>query len=258
MTKCEGCRDGQGFDRPLAMAFQPIIDTASGDVFAYEALVRGENGEGAGTVLSAVTESNRYAFDQACRVTALNQAKAAGLLDTGANLSINFLPNAVYEPRACIRATLAAAAAAQFPLNRIIFEITEGEQVVDPDHLTGIVKAYKAMGFKTAIDDFGAGYSNLALLTRFQPDLLKLDMDLIRDLHADRIRRAVVRAIVAVCRDLDIAVIAEGIETADEHDCLQDLGVTLLQGYLYARPGFRTLPAVAWPATTAPALAAAG
>ena len=111
-TPCQGCRDGAAFPLPFSMAFQPIVDLKSGAVFAYEALVRGREGQGAVHVLSAVDDTNRYAFDQACRVQAITLAAKLGVAEQGALLSINFLPNAVYEPKACIRATLAARATA--------------------------------------------------------------------------------------------------------------------------------------------------
>ena len=120
-TGCSGCRDGAGFELPITMAFQPIVDASTGAVFAHEALVRGAGGESAASVLSQVSETNRYAFDQQCRVTAIELAARLKMADQGANLSINFLPNAVYEPRACIRLTLAAAMSSGFPLTRIIF-----------------------------------------------------------------------------------------------------------------------------------------
>ena len=229
------------------MAYQPIVDVEAGRVFAYEALVRGKAGQGAATVLAAVDETNRYAFDQACRVTAIETGAGLGLPATGALLSINFLPNAVYEPRACIRATLAAAERTRFPTGQLMFEIVESEEVTDHAHLSKIIAAYKAMGFKTALDDFGAGFSNLNLLARFQPDILKLDMELIRDIDRDRVRRAIVQGIVGVCRDLDIQVICEGIETVAEYEVLRDKGVTLFQGYLFAKPGFEALPDPVWP-----------
>ena len=84
------------------MAFQPIVDTDTCKPFAYEALVRGADGSGAASILSRVTETNRYSFDQACRVKAIETAMAVGIMDTEAKLSINFLPNAVYSPMACI------------------------------------------------------------------------------------------------------------------------------------------------------------
>jgi EAL domain-containing protein (putative c-di-GMP-specific phosphodiesterase class I) len=230
------------------MAFQPIVDAVDQTVFAYEALVRGPAGEGAPSVLSQVNETNRYSFDQACRIAAIETAAAVGLPATGASLSINFLPNAVYEPRACIRATLEAAERVGFPTDRLIFEITEGEEVADHAHLAAIVKAYRQMGFRTAIDDFGAGYSNLNLLARFQPDIIKLDMELIRDIDTDRIRQLLVRSMVTICKDIDCLVIAEGIETVGELNVLLDMGVRLIQGFLIAKPGLKALPEPVWPA----------
>lgn len=129
--KCQGCRDGAGFDLPITMAFQPIVDVETRSVFAHEALVRGADGEGAGEVLAKVTDSNRYGFDQKCRVTAIELASRLDLAKSGANLSINFLPNAVYEPKACIRLTLETAINTGFPVDRIMFEFTEAEPL-DP------------------------------------------------------------------------------------------------------------------------------
>jgi EAL domain-containing protein (putative c-di-GMP-specific phosphodiesterase class I) len=252
-TSCQGCRDGQAFDLPFSMAFQPIVDLGSGEVFAYEALVRGVEGQGAGTVLGQVTDTNRYGFDQACRVKAIELATDLGVADQGALLSINFLPNAVYEPRACIRATLAATAKTGFPTSSLVFEFTEGEQV-DDAHLTRIIESYKAMGFKTAIDDFGAGFSGLNRLAKFQPDIVKLDMELIRGIDTDRVRRALVRSVVGACEELGVIVLGEGVETEGESATLRELGIDLQQGYWFARPGFESLPSVA--AAKAAALAA--
>ncbi|MBA4784715.1 MAG: EAL domain-containing protein [Rhizobiales bacterium] len=233
---CAGCRDGESFDIPFSMAFQPIVDTGTGQVFAYEALVRGLNGEGAGTILSQVNDANRYAFDQRCRTKAIELA-ARLHQDPATSLSINFMPNAVYEPRACIRMTLAAAARVGFPLDRIIFEFTESERV-DIDHLLNILRTYKDMGFKTAIDDFGAGYSGLDLLAHFQPDIVKLDMDLIRGIDSNSAKQTVVKHTLAMLSDFGIKAVCEGVETPGEMALLQDMGVTLIQGYLLGRPAF--------------------
>ncbi len=242
---CVGCRDGAGFDLPITMAFQPIVDVRRQTVFAYEALVRGQDGQGAGAVLAQVSSDNRYAFDQVCRKTAIELAAGLDLAADGAYLSINFLPNAVYEPRACIRITLEAAMRTGFPLNRIIFEFTE-EESLDADHLLNILRSYRAMGFKTAIDDFGAGFAGLGLLTRFQPDIVKLDMALVRDIDTDPVRRTIVRNTLNMMRDLGIEPVCEGIETIGEHDALVDLGVDLMQGYLLGKPAAASLPAVTW------------
>jgi EAL domain-containing protein (putative c-di-GMP-specific phosphodiesterase class I) len=245
---CQGCRS-EGDEFNLAMAFQPIVDSATGLPFAYEALVRGPNGESAGEVLAGVTPENRYAFDQRCRVAAIEGAVAAGILETDAKLSINFLPNAVYSPVACIQLTLKTARATGFPTERLIFEFTENEEIADTDHIKNIVESYRKMGFATAIDDFGAGYAGLGLLAKFQPDLIKLDMELIRAVDSNMPRRLIVESVVRLCEKLGIVVIAEGIETTAEYETLRDLGVRYFQGFLLARPAFQALPAITLPGT---------
>lgn len=237
---CVGCRDGAG-DFGLAMAFQPIVDTLNGDVFAYEALVRGADGAGAGEVLARVTEANRYAFDQQCRVAAIEQAVAAGLLDTGARLSINFLPNAVYSPLACIQLTLRTARAVGMPTDRLMFEFTENEKL-DVAHVESIVAAYRQMSFTTALDDFGAGHAGLGLLARFTPDVVKLDMELVRGIDASLPRRMIVEGVARMCAGMGVTLVAEGIETEAEHAALRTLGVRYQQGYWFARPAIGALP----------------
>ncbi|MBB1517968.1 EAL domain-containing protein [Aquipseudomonas guryensis] len=241
---CSACRDGKGLDFPISMAFQPIVDVARRQVFAHEALVRGVNGESAGSLLAKVTSENLYAFDQSCRIKAV---ELAARLQVPAMVSINFMPNAVYQAETCIRATLEAAQRFNLPLDKIIFEVTEQEQVLDIDHLSGILKAYRKQGFMTAIDDFGAGYAGLNLLADFQPDLIKLDMELIRNIDSDSVRQILVESTLDMCRKLKVRVIAEGIETQAELQTLQHMGVELFQGYLLAKPGFENLPAVNYP-----------
>jgi len=236
------------FPVPFTMAFQPIIDATTGGVFAHEALVRGVDGSGAGAVLQHLTKDNRYAFDRDSRAVAIRLAARLGLAaaDATAMVSINFLPNAVIDPAECIATTVAAAEETGLPLNRILFEFTEHEPI-DPAHLQSILKTYRGMGFHTAIDDFGAGYSGLTLLSRFQPDVVKLDMALIRCIDIDRVKRTIVAHLVRLAADLGVQVVAEGIETLAEYEALRDLGVHLLQGYLIAKPAFEALAEPYWP-----------
>jgi EAL domain-containing protein (putative c-di-GMP-specific phosphodiesterase class I) len=236
--KCEQCATGAGLDFDFEYAYQPIVDIKKKATFAHEALVRGPGGESAGEVLAKVNDSNRYSFDQACRVKAV---KGAAALDMAEYLSINFLPNAVYRPELCIRTTLEAAHLYGFSANHIIFEVTEGEKVSDRAHLGNIINKYKELGFLTAIDDFGAGYAGLNLLAEYQPDLIKIDMDLVRNVDTSKVRQAIVKGIMAICTDLGIRVIAEGIETPGERDALADAGIILMQGYLFCKPVFKGL-----------------
>jgi EAL domain-containing protein (putative c-di-GMP-specific phosphodiesterase class I) len=219
---CAECRNLEGLGFDFTMAFQPIFNIRSGAAYAYEALVRGLNGESAATILGQVNDGNRYRFDQACRVKAIEQASALGLLGIpDCKLSINFLPNAVYRAETCVRATL--------------------ERVEDPEHLKAIFQEYERQGFTTAIDDFGSGYSGLNFLAMFQPQVLKIDMVLTRGIDADRVRQAIVEGIILVANRLNITVIAEGIETQEECETLLKMGVELMQGYLFARPAVGAL-----------------
>ncbi|MGN8273698.1 EAL domain-containing protein [Pseudomonas sp. SMN5] len=234
---CAECRDHQALGFDFTMAFQPIFNVRTGATFAYEALVRGLNGESAGYILGLVNDSNRYRFDQACRVKAIEEAARLGILEIAdCLLSINFLPKAVYRAETCIRATLEAARMANFPPERLMFEVTEGERVDDPEHLKSIFVEYDRQGFTTAIDDFGSGYSGLNLLAMFQPQVLKIDMALTRSIDQDPVKQAIVEGIVLVAQRLGIQVIAEGIETREESAALLALGIELMQGYFYARP----------------------
>ncbi len=232
---CRECLGGAGLGFDFKMAFQPVIDATSRTIYSHEALVRGPNGEGAATVLAQVNEENRYRFDQSCRVKAIEAASRLGL---GTYLNINFIPGAIYNPLTCIRTTLEAAEEFSFDKSKIIFEVTEGERVTDHEHLKSIFAEYKKQGFQTAIDDFGAGYSGLNLLAEFQPDIIKLDMALIRNINTDRVRSIIVDAIFRVCEEIGIRVVAEGVETKAEFEHLQQKGIRYFQGYYFAKPAF--------------------
>lgn len=242
-VKCAGCADGTELPFEFRMAFQPIVDVSEHRIWGYEALVRGPNGESAHSVLSQLTDAQLYRFDQAARVMAI---ETAGRLfrDPRARLSINFMPNAVYEPRACIQKSLEAAGRANFPPTNLMFEFTENERMSDPAHVENIVRAYKTLGFWTALDDFGAGYAGLGLLARLQPNLIKIDMELLRDIHLSHPKQVIVSALAQIARELDITVLAEGVENEAELTSLRAAGIALFQGYHFAKPGFMSLPAV--------------
>lgn len=238
---CANCRDSSPIDFNIVMAFQPIIDAENNKIYGYEALVRGKDGRSAFEVISAVKPENRYRFDQTCRVMAIDTASSLGLKE---KLSINFMPNAVYEPASCIRLTLAAAKKCNISSNQIVFELSESEKVSDYIHLNKILTEYNMHHFDVAIDDFGSGYSGLNTLVNFKPNVLKLDMELIRNIHQDHVRAAVIEGILRTCNLLNIRVIAEGIEMIEEYVALRGLGVIYFQGFLFAKPEIEALPKV--------------
>ena len=245
-TGCQGCRTATE-NIAIEMAFQPIVDADRRDVFAYEALVRGRHEEGAAQVLSQVTPKTLYAFDQQCRVSAIRGAVDAGILDTQAKLSINFLPKAIYSPLACIQQTLQTARETGLATDRLIFEFTENEQMISTDRIGTIIECYREMGFTTAIDDFGAGHSGLNLLASLKTDYLKIDMGLVREIDERPRNRSIVEGLVDMGRKLDATLIAEGIETEAEYRVLRDLGLRYFQGYLFAKPAFRSIPKAVLP-----------
>ena len=243
--RCKGCH-GRGPAPAFTMAFQPIAALRPGQspsIWGYEALVRGEGGEGAAFVLDQVTAETVYQFDQACRVRAIEMAGALGLAPD-IKLSINFMPNAIYEPLACIRASMASARRVGVGADQLMFEFTETERFVDIRHVSNIIARYREMGMMTALDDFGSGHSGLVRLAQLKPDLLKIDMALVRGIDADPRRQAIVAGILALAQQLDVQVIAEGVETAEEYRTLRDAGTTLFQGYYFGRPQIGALPRI--------------
>ncbi len=226
----------------FTMAFQPIVDVSQRRVVYYEALVRGVNGESAFSILNQVTDELMYRFDQACRVKAIELASELGMTE---RLSINFLPNAVYEPEACIQSTLDTSRRVGWPTERLNFEITETERVVDRAHMRNIIDSYRRMGFTTSLDDFGNGYANLDLLTDLRPDTLKIDRELVMGCDSNERRQAILKSMVSLAHTLGTQLVAEGVETREESRCLLALGISVQQGYYFARPEIGELPTVA-------------
>jgi EAL domain-containing protein (putative c-di-GMP-specific phosphodiesterase class I) len=235
---CINCDLSQRLDFEVRMAFQPIVDARTRSIFGYEALVRSVEGGGAAEVISRVRPDQLYRFDQTCRVKAIVTAAQLGMKE---RLSINFFPNAVYQPETCIRLTLLAAQRCGFPVENLIFEAAESEEVKDHAHVSRIFRDYKNRGFLTAIDDFGAGYAGLSSLTNFQPDLIKLDMSLIRGIDVDPVRKAIVSGAIQIATAIGSSIVAEGVETSEEYKMLRGLNVDLFQGYLFGKPALERL-----------------
>ena len=228
----------------FSYAFQPIVDVVSREVYSYEALIRGRANESAFHVLERVPAHAKYHFDEDSRAVALALAVRLGL---NCHLNLNFLPQGLYATDTSVASTLSAAARHALPIDRVILEVTEGEMVADYAHLGQRLNEFRSRGLKLAIDDFGAGYSGLNMLADFQPDQIKIDMNLVRGIDRHGPRQAIVRAVVQVCGDLGIDVIAEGVESLAEYAWFVDHGVRLFQGYLFARPGFESLPRAHFP-----------
>lgn len=229
----------------FSFAFQPIVDVETRSIWSYEALIRGANGESAATVFSRVHPCERHELDRNGRMLAL---EIAGRLGVGCSVNLNALPGSLTEGTLGALRTIGAARRAGLSPHQLVIEVTESEAIDDLHLLRDHLDAYRAKGVRIALDDFGAGYAGLNVLADLQPDILKLDMSLVRGVEARGARQSIVRAILQVSIDLGIDVIAEGVETTGEYEWLAEQGLVLFQGFLFAKPAFESLPAAAYPA----------
>lgn len=219
--------------------FQPIVLTTSPTtVFAYECLLRGRDDEGRSVPPGLIFETARgaellFQVDRAARLTAIRDASKHELTTP---IFINFNPTSIYDPAFCLKTTIAAIKEVGISPERIVFEIVESDAVGDTEHLLNIVKYYRQQGFRIALDDLGAGYGSLNLLTLLKPDFVKFDRELSRAVDTDPYKQKVFVKLVEMARDLEIHTIAEGIETEGEYRWLAAQGVEYLQGYFFARP----------------------
>jgi len=230
--------------KDFSFAFQPIVDVESRRVWAYEALVRGPNGESAFKVIEQFTGADLHRFD----LEAQNRAiRLAAKLGYDGRLMINMLNGTLrVSPDASAQAIETAVSVGIEP-EHLTFEVSEKDEIADLETFLASVRPSRQAGVDFALDDFGAGFSGLNLLAGFQPNFIKLDLWLVRDIHRNGPRQAIVRGVLRTCLDLGIEVIAEGIETNEEFYWLWQAGVRLFQGYLFARPGFETLPKPTYP-----------
>lgn len=219
--------------------FQPIVSAADPSrIVGQEALFRGFEADGTPISPARIFDQGRRAnllfqLDLQARRSAIREA-ARHQLDTP--IFINFNPASIYDPAFCLRSTMRAIDEAGFDHGRIVFEVVESDSVAQPQQLAKILDFYRSMGFKVALDDLGAGYGSLNLLHMLKPDIVKLDMALVRDVDREPYKATMTAKILELARELGIQTIAEGIETAGECDWLRAHGADYLQGYLFARP----------------------
>jgi len=238
--KNEPTKLSEQFDAALAglwMAYQPIIDWPDKSLFGYESLVR--------TTGSALSNPGLL-FDAA--------EQLGHVQELGRQIR-RAVAGAVHEapPEIALFVNLHSADlndeelfSADAPLSehahRVVLEVTERASLERVKDVQGAMDRLRKLGYRIAVDDLGAGYAGLSSFSQLEPDIVKLDMSLIRDIHASNRKSNIVRSMIAVCaRDLGTKVVCEGVETEAERDTLDSLGATLLQGYLFGRPerGFR-------------------
>lgn len=226
-------------ERRLTSFFQPIVLASSpSTIYGHEALLRGVGTEGElitpGQLFGSAKDAGLlFQLDLAARRSAIACAHQHGLQG---KLFVNFAPTAIYDPASCLRSTVAAVDQTSIARSDVVFEIVETERAHDPKHLRKILDYYRGAGFRVALDDVGSGYSSLNLIHELRPDLLKLDMEMIRGVDLDPYKARIVANLFDVAAALGIDTLAEGVETDGELEWVTSHGATYVQGFLLARP----------------------
>ncbi len=236
------------FDRVLEtmwMAFQPIVDSKARRVFGYEALLRSEEPSlpHPGAVITAAERLGRLN-----EIGASVRRLAAASFERAPPETLLFVN---LHPRDLLDTDLYRTDAPLTKLaRRVVLEITERAAIDDVADVHAQVRKLRELGFRIAIDDLGAGYAGLSSFAALEPEIVKLDMSLVRNVHASPIRQRLIGSMTSLCFDMGMQVIAEGIESVEECTSVCSFGCNLLQGYLFAMPGrpFPQLDELSWPA----------
>lgn len=214
---------------------QPIVDREL-NIYGYELLSRFKAEDGStlypGEVFTAARERGRlYALDRICR---LNAVKYSAQLNTRA--FINFIPTSIYSPEFCLRSTTELANSLNIDPTQFIFEVVESDKVEDIEHLKAILAYYRERGFQYALDDVGAGYSTLEMLTDLKPQFMKLDLYYVQGIANDVEKQQVAKVFLQRAFEVGAVPLAEGIETMEDFEWLRNSGYQLFQGYLFGKP----------------------
>jgi EAL domain-containing protein (putative c-di-GMP-specific phosphodiesterase class I) len=221
--------------RGLRLDFQPIVRAATGATYGWEALMRSNEPSipHPGALLDAATQLGQL-HKLGRKVRSLASAAFARKPETEEPLAlfVNLHPEDLQDGDLV---DMSAPLSQLAP--RVILEVTERAQLDRTPRLGDRVARLRELGFRLAVDDIGAGYSGLTSFTELTPEVVKLDMAMVRDIQASTVKQRTVRALCSLCREVGTLVVGEGVETAAERDMLVSLGCDLLQGYLIGRPG---------------------
>ncbi len=216
--------------------YQPIVDVTQGQAFAYECLIRLEadrvyNG---GEIINAASIRGQIVeFDSFARLHTIRSARVQH--QPGRKVFLNFFPSAIYDPAACLEATIAVATELGFQPAELVFEIIECDPVTNPAHTRSISEYLRQRGFLFAIDDLGIGTNTLDMILELKPDFIKVDKSVIWNL-SDPARREFLTRAVDLGQDIGASVIAEGIESIQQAREARQFGITLMQGYGFGKP----------------------
>lgn len=241
IERAESLRSRKDVDAPSAamvddalgqmwLAFQPI-HSARGPLFGYEALLRSDHASLGRPDLLLAAAAGAERLESLGRRVREKAAEAVPSLPRNVALFVNLhVADLLDEELYDVGSALGRVAAS------VVLEVTERQRIEDIPEVESRLLRLRRLGFRIAVDDLGAGYSGLNSLVLLEPDLVKIDMALVRNVNESFMRQSVVKSLVDLARSTDIAVVAEGIETAAERDCVARLGCNYMQGYLLGRP----------------------
>lgn len=237
------CRAGleASFERALSslwMAYHPIVDLRNRRVFGYEALLRSNEPSlpNPPALLDAAARLGR--LDLLGRK--IRDCVAAAPPSDDRLLFVNLHVTDLSDPHLVDPGSPLSGLA-----NHVVLEITERSSLDEVKDVRARIALLREMGFRIALDDLGAGYAGLASFTLLEPEIVKLDMKLVRDVHTSKTKQKVIRSMTSLSKDMGMIVVAEGVETVEERDTLLSLDCDLLQGYLFSKPG-APFPEVVW------------
>ncbi|EKK5196004.1 diguanylate phosphodiesterase [Cronobacter sakazakii] len=232
-------------DIACQFALQPIVEPTTCKIKAYEALIRSPEGGSPAALFASLSSKALYELDLHSKEIAFALAKAVNI--GSQMISVNLLPGSLVQCPHAVEILLAQIARQGLLPQQVIVEVTESEVISRFDEFECVIRQLRAAGINLAIDDFGAGFAGLSLLTRFQPGRIKIDRCIVADIHLHGPKQAIVHGIVRCCAELEITVVAEGVEKVEEWCWLEAAGIRYFQGYLFAKPLLNRAPSVSWP-----------
>jgi len=229
-------------------ALQPIVEPTEGTISSLEALIRGNDGGSPERFFNAIDQDKIYEVDLLTKSYAFALAEKIGIGDH--KIAINLLPMSLVNVPGAVDYLMDQILIHGLQPEQVIIEVTENEMISGFNQFNSAIKQLRAAGIGLAIDDFGSGYAGLSLLTRFQPDKLKIDSEIVSNIHLSGPKQAIVKSIISCCTDLEIALVAEGIEKIEEWCWLESAGIKRFQGFLFARPKLNGVGEIYWPQFT--------
>lgn len=226
-------------------ALQPIVEPTQGKISSLEALIRGNDGGSPEHFFNTLDPEKIYDVDLKTKAYAFALAKTLGIGDH--KIAVNLLPMSLVKVPGAVEFLVQQIKFNGLQPEQVVVEVTENEMISGFNKFNSAIKQLRAEGVGLAIDDFGSGYAGLSLLTKFQPDKIKIDREIISNIHLSGPKQAIVKSIVSCCTDLEITLVAEGIEKIEEWCWLESAGIRRFQGFLFARPQLNGVGDISWP-----------